>query len=57
MTIAGLRERDEIVFEQCRRRALPVAVSMSGGYANDVADIVTIHANTIRVANQCLIGV
>jgi acetoin utilization deacetylase AcuC-like enzyme len=57
MTIAGLRERDEIVFEQCRRRGLPIAVSMSGGYATDIDAIVTIHANTIRVANQCLIGV
>ena len=57
MTIAGLRERDEIVFAQCRRRGLPVAVSMSGGYATDVDAIVTIHANTIRVANRCLIGV
>jgi acetoin utilization deacetylase AcuC-like enzyme len=57
MTIAGLRTRDEIVFGECRRRGLPVAVSMSGGYATDVDAIVTIHANTIRVANQCPIGV
>ena len=57
MTIGGLGKRDEIVFGECRRRGLPVAVSMSGGYANDVAAIVTIHANTIRFANQCLISV
>ncbi len=57
MTIAGLLERDEIVFAQCRNRSLPVAVSMSGGYAADVDAIITIHANTIRAANRCLIGV
>lgn len=57
LTIAGLQERDEIVFAACRRRGLPVAVSMSGGYATDVDAIVTIHANTIRAANRCLIGV
>jgi hypothetical protein len=57
MTIAGLQERDEIVFSECRKRGLPVAVTMSGGYANDVADIIAIHANTIRVANRCLISV
>jgi acetoin utilization deacetylase AcuC-like enzyme len=57
MTIAGLRQRDEIVFEECRRRGLPVAVSMSGGYATDVAAIITIHANTICTANRCVIGV
>jgi acetoin utilization deacetylase AcuC-like enzyme len=56
MTIAGLGQRDELVFAECRRRGLPVAVSMSGGYAADVDAIVTIHANTIRAASRCLIG-
>ena len=57
LTIAGLRQRDEIVMEACTRARLPVAISMSGGYANDVDAIVTIHSNTIRVACQSLIGV
>jgi acetoin utilization deacetylase AcuC-like enzyme len=57
MTIAGLRERDELVFAECRARGLPVAVTMSGGYASDVDDIIAIHANTIRVANRSLISV
>lgn len=50
MTIDGLRERDTIVLGACARAGLPVAISMSGGYAADVDQIVTIHANTIRVA-------
>jgi acetoin utilization deacetylase AcuC-like enzyme len=50
LTVAGLRERDRFVFDACRSRGLPVAVVMSGGYANDVDAIVTIHANTIREA-------
>jgi acetoin utilization deacetylase AcuC-like enzyme len=50
LTIAGLRRRDEIVLDQCRRRRLPVAISMSGGYADDVGAIVRIHANTIAAA-------
>jgi acetoin utilization deacetylase AcuC-like enzyme len=50
MTIDGLKRRDEIVMEACTRAQLPVAISMSGGYANDIDAIVTIHANTIRVA-------
>jgi acetoin utilization deacetylase AcuC-like enzyme len=58
LTIAGLRTRDEIVFDACRRIGVPVAVTMSGGYAHDVDAIITIHANTIRAAaNPCLIGV
>lgn len=50
LTIAGLRERDRLVFDACRSRNLPVAVAMGGGYANDVDAIVTIHTNTIREA-------
>jgi len=58
MTIEGLRRRDEIVMEACTKARLPVAISMSGGYANDVDEIVTIHANTIRTAaGLCSIGV
>ena len=57
LTVDGLRTRDEMVLGTCSKRALPVAVSMSGGYANDVDAIVTIHANTIRAAIRCLIGV
>ena len=50
MTVDGLRRRDEIVMEACTRARLPVAISMSGGYANDIDAIVTIHTNTIRTA-------
>jgi len=50
MTIDGLRRRDEIVMNACTKGRLPVAISMSGGYADDINAIVTIHANTIRVA-------
>ena len=57
LTIAGLRTRDELVFDQCRRIGVPVAVTMSGGYANDISAIISIHANTIRAANRCLICV
>ena len=57
LTVGGLRARDEIVFTECAARAVPVAVSMSGGYAHDIDAIVTIHANTIDAAIRCLIGV
>lgn len=57
LTIDGLQRRDEIVMDACRRAGLPLAISMSGGYAPDIDAIVTIHANTIRSAVRCLIGV
>jgi acetoin utilization deacetylase AcuC-like enzyme len=53
MTLAGLRRRDEIVLDWCRTMDVPVAVTMSGGYAADVDAIVTIHAGTIAAAAAC----
>lgn len=46
LTMAGLRTRDRLVFEMCRKRNVPVAIAMSGGYAADVEAIVQIHLNT-----------
>jgi acetoin utilization deacetylase AcuC-like enzyme len=50
LTVEGLRQRDRLVLDACRRRRVPVAVTMSGGYAPDVEAIVSIHCNTIREA-------
>ena len=52
MSKAGLLERDRLVFEQCARVGLPVAVVMGGGYARDVEDVVSIHFQTIRLAAE-----
>lgn len=49
---AGLRQRDQMVFEHCRRYSMPVAVTMAGGYAENVDDIVDIHLATIRCAAE-----
>jgi acetoin utilization deacetylase AcuC-like enzyme len=48
MSIEGLQRRDRRVFAACRRRGLPVAVTLAGGYAERMDDIVTIHANTVQ---------
>ncbi len=48
MTIAGLRARDASVLDACRARGVPVAVVLGGGYAHNLEDVVTIHANTVR---------
>jgi acetoin utilization deacetylase AcuC-like enzyme len=53
LTIDGLARRDELVLTRCRTAAVPVVVTMSGGYAPDIDAIVTIHANTIRLAQLC----
>lgn len=46
---SGLSRRDQMTLEACRRASLPLAITMSGGYANDIEDIVDIHAETIRL--------
>jgi acetoin utilization deacetylase AcuC-like enzyme len=51
LTMDGLWERDAMVLGRCRSAAVPTIVTMSGGYANDLDAIVTIHLNTIRVAS------
>jgi acetoin utilization deacetylase AcuC-like enzyme len=54
LTIEGLQKRDRLVFEHARRRGIPVASTLAGGYARRVADTVRIHANTIVAAREAL---
>jgi acetoin utilization deacetylase AcuC-like enzyme len=54
VTKSGLAERDRIVLETCRERGIPVAVTMAGGYANEVEDTVEIHFQSIRRAADLL---
>jgi len=52
MTIEALEERDRIVIEEARKLHLPVAILFAGGYARKVRDTVSIHLNTIKVAQK-----
>ncbi len=52
LTKAGLRHRDLIILAEARRRQIPVAVLLAGGYAAEMADTVGIHMNTIRTAQK-----
>jgi acetoin utilization deacetylase AcuC-like enzyme len=52
LTLEGLRQRDRLVFEKARARAVPVAVTLAGGYAWRVEDTVQIHTDTICVAKE-----
>lgn len=54
LTCDGLAERDRRVFALCRRRGLPVSIAIGGGYAEPIADSVTVYANTFRTARQVL---
>jgi acetoin utilization deacetylase AcuC-like enzyme len=56
LTMEGLRSRDRLVLSLAREHRTPVAITLAGGYAMDVADTVTIHTNTARVAAETLQG-
>ena len=53
LTLAGLRQRDDLVFAEARRRGVPVAVTLAGGYARNTEDTVRIHMNTVLAARDC----
>jgi acetoin utilization deacetylase AcuC-like enzyme len=52
LTKNGLKARDRCVFEEARRRGVPVATTLAGGYARRVEDTVRIHVNTILAARE-----
>jgi acetoin utilization deacetylase AcuC-like enzyme len=52
LTKKGLKVRDRRVFEEARRRGVPVATALAGGYARRVEDTVRIHVNTILAARE-----
>jgi acetoin utilization deacetylase AcuC-like enzyme len=52
LTKRGLAERDRRIFDLCRARGLPLAVTMAGGYAEDIGDIVDIHFATVEAAER-----
>jgi acetoin utilization deacetylase AcuC-like enzyme len=50
LTHEGLRRRDELVLAACRDAAIPVVITLGGGYGKDLADTLEAHCNTIRTA-------
>jgi acetoin utilization deacetylase AcuC-like enzyme len=56
LTKGGLAKRDAIVFARCREVGAPVAVTMAGGYARRLNDVVDIHFQTVAAANRYAVG-
>jgi len=50
LTKAGLADRDRLVLDRLAALGIPVAIAMAGGYAEDVDDVVDIHAATVALA-------
>jgi acetoin utilization deacetylase AcuC-like enzyme len=56
LTKEGLAARDILIYQQCGKHGLPVAVTMGGGYAHHVDDIVDIHYRSVVLAAELLTG-
>jgi acetoin utilization deacetylase AcuC-like enzyme len=54
LTHAGLVARDRAVFEISKLHALPIVVTLGGGYAEPIELTVEAHANTFRIASALL---
>lgn len=52
LTIEGLKKRDALVFQLAKAERIPVMVTLAGGYALNIDDTVTIHANTVVAAAE-----
>jgi acetoin utilization deacetylase AcuC-like enzyme len=52
---SGLAERDRLVYSKCAHAGIPIAVTMSGGYARQIDDTVDIHYKTIQLASQVVV--
>lgn len=52
LTKEGLKQRDRKMFEEARKRGIPVTTALAGGYARRVEDTVRIHVNTIVAARE-----
>jgi acetoin utilization deacetylase AcuC-like enzyme len=52
LTLEGLKARDARVFEEVRKRSIPVVTTFAGGYARRIQDTVQIHINTVCSARE-----
>jgi acetoin utilization deacetylase AcuC-like enzyme len=56
LTHDGLRQRDEFVLQACRDAGIPVAITLGGGYGQNILDTVEAHCNTVRAARAVFDG-
>lgn len=52
LTLKGCKQRDRIVFEETKKRGVPIVFNMGGGYSKKIAIIIEAHANTYRTARE-----
>lgn len=53
LSIEGMLERDRMVARAAAKHQVPVFVTLAGGYAIQLEDTITLHANTARALAEC----
>lgn len=56
LSLAGLQQRDTYVLAACRDAGIPVVITLGGGYAPQIEDIVEAHCQTIRAGCRLAAG-
>lgn len=56
LTKEGLAQRDRLVLRTLREAHVPTAISMAGGYAKELDDVVEIHLKTVSIAAELCDG-
>lgn len=56
LSTSQLFQRDSRVFQGLRKRGIPVAWNLAGGYQKPVSKVIGIHENTMRAAIEALRG-
>ena len=52
LSINGCKKRDEIIISQCKKRNIPIQISMGGGYSESIDEITLAHCNTYSTAKE-----
>jgi len=52
VSLAGAKNRDRIIFDECSKRSIPIVCVMGGGYSKDIEIIIEAHLNTFKVGKD-----
>lgn len=52
LSIEGCKERDRQVISSAKQNAIPLVISMGGGYSKEIKHILEAHANTYRLTQE-----
>ncbi|MHC4605322.1 MAG: histone deacetylase family protein [Planctomycetota bacterium] len=52
LTKEGLAARDRLVYGEAKKRGIPVAATLGGGYAHRTEDVVDIHTATLKLLKE-----